>query len=60
MMLDEKKNLLALYRLQQAKESLEEARYLLEGGKICCFRKNISARKRWTAGRAFLGIDPLV
>jgi uncharacterized protein (UPF0332 family) len=33
MMLDEKKNLLALYRLQQAKESLEEARYLLEGGK---------------------------
>jgi len=31
--MDEKKNLLAQYRLQQAKESLEEARYLLEGGK---------------------------
>jgi uncharacterized protein (UPF0332 family) len=33
MMTDEKKNLLALHRLQQAKESVEEARYLLDGGK---------------------------
>jgi len=33
MMTDEKKNLLALHRLQQAKESVEEARYLLEGEK---------------------------
>jgi uncharacterized protein (UPF0332 family) len=30
---DEKKKLLALHRLQQAKESVEEARYLLDGGK---------------------------
>lgn len=33
MITDEKKNLLALHRLKQAKESIEEARYLLEGGK---------------------------
>ena len=33
MITDEKKNLLALNRLQQAKESVEEARYLLDGGK---------------------------
>jgi uncharacterized protein (UPF0332 family) len=33
MIADEKKKLLALHRLQQAKESLEEARYLFEGGK---------------------------
>jgi len=33
MITDEKKKLLALHRLQQAKESVEEARYLLEGGK---------------------------
>ncbi|MEW6375783.1 MAG: HEPN domain-containing protein [Thermodesulfobacteriota bacterium] len=33
MMTDEKKNLLALHRLEQAKESVEEARYLLDGGK---------------------------
>mgnify|MGYP001035703022 CR=1 FL=1 len=33
MITDEKKNLLALHRLQQAKESVEEARYLLDGGK---------------------------
>ena len=31
---DEKKKLLALHRLQQATESLEEARYLFDGGKI--------------------------
>jgi uncharacterized protein (UPF0332 family) len=30
---DEKKKLLALHRLREAKESLEEARYLFEGGK---------------------------
>lgn len=30
---DDKKKALALYRLQQAKESLEEARYLFSGGK---------------------------
>ena len=33
MIKDEKKRLLALHRLQQATESLEEARYLLDGGK---------------------------
>jgi hypothetical protein len=33
MITDEKKKLLALHRLQQAKESVEEARYLLDGGK---------------------------
>lgn len=33
MITDEKKNLLALHRLKQTEESLEEARYLLEGGK---------------------------
>jgi uncharacterized protein (UPF0332 family) len=33
MMTDEKKKLLASHRLQQAKESVEEARYLLDGGK---------------------------
>ena len=30
---EEKKRLLALHRLQQATESLEEARYLFDGGK---------------------------
>ena len=30
---EEKRNALARYRLQQAGESLEEARYLLTGGK---------------------------
>ena len=33
MTVDEKKKLLALHRLQQASESLQEARYLLAGGK---------------------------
>jgi hypothetical protein len=33
MIADEKKKLLALHRLQQATESLEEARYLFDGGK---------------------------
>jgi hypothetical protein len=33
MITDDKKKLLALHRLQQATESLEEARYLLDGGK---------------------------
>ena len=33
MITDEKKKLLALHRLQQATESLEEARYLFNGGK---------------------------
>jgi uncharacterized protein len=33
MITDEKKKLLALHRLQQATESLEEARYLFDGGK---------------------------
>jgi uncharacterized protein (UPF0332 family) len=30
---DDKKKALAAYRLQQARESLEEARYLFSGGK---------------------------
>lgn len=30
---DEKKKLLSLHRLRQAKESLEEAQYLIDGGK---------------------------
>lgn len=34
MITDEKKNLLAIHRLQQAKENLEEARYLLDGEKL--------------------------
>jgi uncharacterized protein (UPF0332 family) len=33
MSIDEKKRLLALHRLQQSAESLQEARYLHEGGK---------------------------
>ena len=33
MITDEKKKLLALHRLQQATESLEEAHYLFDGGK---------------------------
>jgi hypothetical protein len=33
MSIDEKKKLLALHRLQQAAESLEEAQYLMTGGK---------------------------
>lgn len=33
MSVDEKKKLLALHRLQQAEESLQEAQYLLAGGK---------------------------
>jgi len=33
MIADEKKKLLALHRLLQATESLEEARYLFDGGK---------------------------
>ena len=33
MIADEKKKLLALHRLQQARESLEEAHYLFNGGK---------------------------
>ncbi len=31
---EEKKKMLALHRLQQAAESLEEARYLFNGGKV--------------------------
>lgn len=33
MTVDEKRKTLAQYRLQQGEESLEEARYLLSGGK---------------------------
>ena len=33
MSIDEKKKLLALHRLQQAAESLQEAQYLFAGGK---------------------------
>jgi hypothetical protein len=47
---DDKKKLLALHRLQQAKESLEEARYLLDGKKSL----------RSVVNRIYYGMPPKV
>ena len=48
MITDEKKKLLALHRLQQSTESLEEARYLFNGGKSL---RSVANRVCWSAGR---------